>query len=81
MDKTETAISAWTTEMTKTGKIPQSHGGVANLLKILTKTMKEQRSGIESIAKMQYAICMQAGIYIIPEFLTDVLVAEDLMRE
>lgn len=84
MEKTEAAIraiSAWTTEMTKTGKIPQSHGGVANLLKVLTRTMREQKSGIESIAKMQYAICMQAGIYIVPEFLTDVLVAEELMRE
>lgn len=81
MEKTEIAISAWTTEMAKTGKMPQSHGGVANLLKVLTRTMKEHGSGIESIAKMQYTVCMQAGIYIVPEFLTDVLVAEELMRE
>ena len=80
MEKTNTDITARTAELAQRGKMPQSHGGVANLLKVLTRTMKEQGSGIENIAKMQYAVCMQAGIYIIPEFLTDVLVAEELMQ-
>lgn len=55
-------------------KTPQSHGGVANLLKVLTKTMEKQGADIKNIAKMQYAICKQAGIYIPDEFLTDVAV-------
>lgn len=80
MSRTNALIETNTEALAKKGKIPQSHGGVANLLKVLTKTMKEQGSGIENIAKMQYAICMQAGIYIIPEFLTDVLVAEGIMK-
>ena len=66
---------------TKTGvsemKTPNSHGGVANLLKILTKTMERQGASIESIAKVQYAICVQAGVYIPDEFLTDIAVALD----
>lgn len=73
--KTEIEISK------KTGvanhKSPQSHGGVANLLKVLTKTMEKQGADIQSIAKMQYAICKQAGIYIPDEFLTDVAVMLD----
>lgn len=59
----------------------RSHGGVANLLKVLTKTMTEQGSSIRSIAKVQYAVCMQAGIYIPEEFITDVLVAEAIINE
>ena len=80
MEKTEALMQNSVNGLTKKGKIPQSHGGVANLLKVLTRTMKEQGSGIENIAKMQYAICIQAGIYVIPEFLTDVLVAEEIMH-
>lgn len=53
-------------------KIPSAHGGVANLLKTLTKTMIMQGSSVRTIAKVQYAICQQAGIYIPSEFLTDV---------
>ena len=56
-------------------KIPHSHGGVANLLKVLTNTMKMQGADIRSIAKVQYAICKQAGIYISDEFIEDVAVA------
>lgn len=56
-------------------KIPHSHGGVANLLKVLTNTMKMQGADIRSIAKVQYAICKQAGIYIPDEFIEDVAVA------
>jgi len=52
-----------------------SHGGVANLLKVLTKTMNEQGASITSIAKMQYLVATQAGIYIPDEFITDVCVA------
>ena len=80
MDKTDALIEQTGQELAKKGKMPQSHGGVANLLKVLTKTMKEQGSGINTIAKMQYAICIQAGIYVIPEFLTDVLVADDMLN-
>lgn len=80
MERTDALIASNTEAMAKKGKVPQSHGGVANLLKVLTKTMKEQGSGIDSIAKMQYTVCMQAGIYIIPEFLTDVLVADEIMK-
>lgn len=56
-------------------KTPSSHGGVANLLKTLTRTMEKQGASIESIAKVQYAICVQAGIYIPDEFLLDVATA------
>jgi hypothetical protein len=59
-------------------KIPQSHGGVANLLKVLTKTMEKQGSDIASIAKVQYAVCAQAGIYIPDEFIRDVAVTLDM---
>ena len=55
-----------------------SHGGVANLLKVLTKTMNEQGSTIQSIAKMQFCVCTQAGIYLPDEFVTDVLTAIDI---
>ena len=79
MEETNKLVSMTAEGLAKKGKMPQSHGGVANLLKVLTKTMKEQGSGIDSIAKMQYAICIQAGIYIVPEFLTDVLVADKIM--
>ena len=61
-----------------TRKTPQSHGGVANLLKVLTKTMEKQGSDITSIAKVQYAICVQAGIYIPDEFIRDVAVTLDM---
>lgn len=80
MTDTNALLASNNEALAKKGKVPQSHSGVANLLKVLTKTMKEQGSGIDSIAKMQYAICMQAGIYIIPEFLTDVLVADEIMK-
>lgn len=62
-------------QILENGKRPLSHGGVANLLKTLTKTMEKQGSSIESIAKVQYTICMQAGIYIPDEFIEDVAVA------
>ena len=56
-------------------KTPQSHGGVANLLKVLTKTMEKQGA---DIAKVQYAIWVQAGIYIPDEFIRDVAVTLDM---
>lgn len=58
-----------------------SHGGIANLLKVLTKTMNEQGSTIRTIAKVQYAVCLQAGIYIPEEFITDVLVAAEMAND
>ena len=65
--------------LAEVGKIrTSSHGGVANLLKVLTKTMHDQGSTIRTIAKVQYAVCTQAGIYIPDEFITDVLVASDI---
>lgn len=62
------------------GKMPRSHGGVANLLKVLTKTMISQGSSIQTIARVQYAVCIQAGIMLPNEFLTDVLVADAMME-
>ena len=64
-----------------TSKAPHSHGGVANLLKILTRTMEKQGADIKNIAKMQYAICKQAGIYIPDEFLLDVAVMLETSSE
>ena len=58
--------------------VPTSYGGVANLLKVLTKTMYEQGSSIRTIAKVQYSICLQSGVYLPDEFITDVLVASDM---
>ena len=51
-----------------------THGGIANLLKVLTKTMEKQGADIRSIAKVQYTICKQAGILIPDEFIEDVAV-------
>lgn len=81
MKKRECAVAERKRELAKCGKMPQSHGGVANLLKVLTKTMHEQGSSICSIAKVQYAVCVQAGIYIPDEFLTDVLVAAEIIDD
>lgn len=53
-------------------------GAVANLCKVLTKTMEQQGADIRSIAKVQYAICTQNGIYIPDEFLRDVAVALEI---
>lgn len=68
-------------QMLENGKRPNSHGGVANLLKTLTKTMENQGASIQSIAKVQYTICMQAGIYIPDEFIEDVSIALSVMNE
>ena len=53
-------------------------GAVANLLKVLTKTMEQQGADIKSIAKVQYTVCLQNGIYIPDEFLRDVAVALEI---
>ena len=68
-------------QMLENGKRPNSHGGVANLLKTLTKTMEKQGASIQSIAKVQYTVCMQAGIYIPDEFIEDVAIALSVMDE
>lgn len=79
MEKTDKLIAQMPKQLTKDGRIrTNSHGGVANLLKVLTKTMHEQGSSIRTIAKVQYAICTQAGIFVPDEFITDVLVAADI---
>lgn len=81
MEQTEKLMDAQAAALAAKGKRPQSHGGVANLLKVLTKTMHDQGSSIYTIAKTQYVICMQAGIYLPDEFLTDVLVAHEMIEE
>ena len=80
LEQEQKALEAASTALTGRGRIPQSHGGVANLLKVLTKTMTAQGSSIQSIAKVQYAVCIQAGIALPTEFLTDVLVAEEIVN-
>ena len=82
MEKTDKLIEQMPKLLTKDGRIrTNSHGGVANLLKVLTRTMHEQGSSIRTIAKVQYSICTQAGIYVPDEFITDVLVAADMNPE
>lgn len=76
MEQTDTDIQKWK-ETCATSK-PQSHGGVANLLKVLTKTMEKQGTDIANIAKVQYAVCVQAGIYIPDEFVRDVAIVLDM---
>lgn len=76
MEQTDTDIQKWK-EACAASK-PQSHGGVANLLKVLTKTMEKQGADIQNIAKVQYAVCVQAGIYIPDEFVRDVAVTLDM---
>jgi hypothetical protein len=80
MEKTENALEVRKNELAKKGEKPQAYGGVANLLKVLSKTSLEQGSSIQTIAKVQYAVCMQAGIFIPDEFLTDVMTATDVME-
>lgn len=81
MEKTENALQVQKTKLAKKGEKPQSYGGVANLLKVLHKTSLEQGSSVQTIAKVQFAVCMQAGIFIPDEFLTDVMTATDIMGE
>lgn len=76
MSQTDTNIQKWK-EACGANK-PQSHGGVANLLKVLTKTMEKQGADIQNIAKVQYSVCVQAGIYIPDEFVRDVAVTLDM---
>jgi hypothetical protein len=80
MKKGELAIVKADLETVKISQKQITHGGVANLLKVLTKTMEKQGADIRSIAKVQYTICTQAGILIPDEFIEDVAVilhAED----
>ena len=76
MEQTDTDIQKWKEACGATK--PQLHGGVANLLKVLTKTMEKQGADIANIAKVQYAVCVQAGIYIPDEFVRDVAVTLDM---
>lgn len=78
MEQTNDLLNIKKGELKRQGKLPQSHGGVANLLKVLTQTMKAQGSSIKTIAKVQYTVCIQAGIYIPEEFITDVLVSANI---
>lgn len=57
---------------------PAPVGAVANLCKELRRTMELQGADITSIAKVEYAVCVQNGLYIPDEFLTDVAVALDV---
>lgn len=79
MKKMDTDIQKW--KQFIPGNKPQSHGGVANLLKVLTRTMEKQGSDIQNIAKVQYAVCVQAGIYIPDDFIRDVAVTLDMDNE
>lgn len=76
MKKMDTDIQKWKGEISQ--RKPQSHGGVANLLKVLTQTMEKQGADIRNIAKVQYAVCIQAGIYIPDDFIRDVAVTLDM---
>jgi len=78
MEQTNDLLNIKKGELKRQGKLPQSHGGVANLLNVLTQTMKAQGSSIKTIAKVQYTVCIQAGIYIPEEFITDVLVSANI---
>lgn len=73
-DKQEikSVVEASKTEVSVYKSVRGNQGGVANLLKVLTKTMERQGADIRSIAKVQYAICKQAGIMIPDEFIEDV---------
>jgi len=79
MAKTKELIQQMYPELKNIKNIrPNSHGGVANLLRVLTRTMNEQGSSIRTIAKVQYSVCLQAGIYVPEEFINDVLTAADM---
>lgn len=80
LEQEQKALEVASSALSARTRIPQSHGGVANLLKVLTKTMTAQGSSIQTIAKVQYAICIQAGIALPNEFLTDVMVAEEIIN-
>lgn len=60
---------------------PTSHSGIASLLHVLTRTMEKQGADIRSIAKVQYAVCVQAGVYIPEEFLLDVAISLDIEKD
>lgn len=60
---------------------PAPVGAVANLCKELRRTMELQGADITSIAKVEYSLCVQNGLYIPDEFLTDVAVALDVEGE
>lgn len=81
MENTELMLQQWKDALAKSGKHPQSHGGVANLLKVLNKTLHDQGSSVYTIAKTDYMVCLQAGVYLPDEFLTDVLVAHGMIEE
>ena len=81
LEQEQKALEAAGAALSVRKRTPQSHGGVANLLKVLTKTMTEQGSSIQTIAKVQYAVCIQAGIALPTDFLTDVIVAEEIINE
>lgn len=76
MEKMGADIQKWKEGISQSK--PQSHGGVANLLKVLTRTMEKQGADIQNIAKVQYAVCIQAGIYIPDDFIRDVAVTLDM---
>lgn len=80
LEQEEKALAAAKAAGLAQGKTTSSHGGVANLLRVLTKTMIAQGSSIQTIARVQYAVCIQAGIMLPNEFLTDVLVADAMME-
>lgn len=44
-------------------------------------TREKQGADIKNIAKVLYAVCIQAGIYIPDEFLMDVAIAADILED
>jgi len=78
MDKQIAEIMSKKEVMTGKSRKPAPVGAVANLCKELRRTMELQGADITSIAKVEYAVCVQNGLYIPDEFLTDVAVALDV---
>ena len=77
MDEQIAQIMSKKEVMTGKSRKPAPVGAVANLCKELRRTMELQGADITSIAKVEYAVCVQNGLYIPEEFLTDVAVALD----
>lgn len=77
--KTDLAIQQATGGKVATGKPAPSHGGIANLLRVLTRNMEARHLPLIDIAKVQYTVCCQAGVYLPEEFMEDVMILADDM--
>lgn len=79
--KTDLVIQKATDGKAATGKPAPSHGGIANLLRVLTRNMEQRHRPLMDIAKVQYAVCVQAGVYLPEEFMEDVMILDDVIGE